>query len=59
MGSGLSQQWGTGAARLHIFKDGVMLQAVACDTGWKKISAETRSGDLVFYHGNSPCLLIN
>ena len=40
VGSGLSQQWGTGAARLPIFKDGVMLQAAACDTGWKKISAE-------------------
>ena len=42
LGAGLGQQWGIGAARLHLFKDDVVLQAIACDTdtGWKKISAE-------------------
>lgn len=45
VGGGLCQQWDIGAARLHLFKDGVVLQAIACDTdtGWKK--SVLRSGD--------------
>ena len=45
LGAGLGQQWGIGAARLHLFKDDVVLQALACDTdtGWKK--SVLRSGD--------------
>ena len=32
VGGGLRRQWGTGAARLHLFKDGEVLQTITCDT---------------------------